>query len=147
MNLWEVDFCLFNVWKPCSKQRSHHQCPGGEVICFFFFFKSITENQAKENLNYLFLKIKERHLAVGAARREVQEELVTHLVRGKIVRGKIVREKLWEENWERKIFERTNWEEKLKLIVFFRGGREILDQFGCQISWKMNFTENCKFHI
>ena len=59
----------------------------------------------------MFLKIKERHLAVGAARREVQEELVTHLVGGKIVRGKIVRknlleklreEKLREENCERK---------------------------------------------
>ena len=76
---------------------------GGRLYVFCFFFKSITENQAKENLNYLFLKIKERHLAVGAARREVQEELVTHLVREIFVRGKIVRGKIVRKNCERKI--------------------------------------------
>ena len=74
---------------------------GGRLYVFCFFFKSITENQAKENLNYLFLKIKERHLAVGAARREVQEELVTHLVGGKIVRGKIVKKKIARGKIER----------------------------------------------
>ena len=66
--------------------------PWGGGYMFFLLLQIHYRKSSKgksDHLNYLFLKIKERHLAVGAARREVQEELVTHLVREIFVRGKI----------------------------------------------------------